>query len=33
MIGWTVAHTVAWSGGSDYVDQHLETVRWLLEAA
>jgi streptomycin 6-kinase len=30
-LGWTVAQTVAWSGGSDYVEQHLETVRWLLE--
>ena len=32
-LGWTVAQTVAWSGGSDYVDTHMETVRWLLEAA
>jgi streptomycin 6-kinase len=32
-LGWTVAQTVAWSGGSDYVDQHIETVRWLLEDA
>jgi streptomycin 6-kinase len=32
-LGWTVAQTVAWSGGSDYVDKHIETVRWLLEAA
>ena len=30
-IGWTVAHTVAWSGGHDYIDPHIETVRWLLE--
>ena len=30
-LGWTVAQTVAWSGGSDYVGQHIETVRWLLE--
>jgi streptomycin 6-kinase len=29
--GWTIAQTVAWSGGSDYVDIHIETVRWLLE--
>lgn len=29
--GWTIAQTVAWSGGSDYVDAHMETVRWLLE--
>ena len=32
-LGWTVAQTVAWSGGSDYVDMHVETVRWLLEDA
>jgi len=32
-LGWTVAQTVAWSGGSDYVEQHVETVRWLLEEA
>jgi streptomycin 6-kinase len=32
-LGWTVAHTVAWSGGSDYIETHIETVRWLLEAA
>jgi streptomycin 6-kinase len=31
--GWTIAQTVAWSGGSDYVTQHIETVRWLLEDA
>ena len=30
---WTVAQTVAWSGGSDYIETHLETVRWLLEGA
>jgi streptomycin 6-kinase len=29
--GWTIAQTVAWSGGSDYVDIHMETVQWLLE--
>src|SRR6266436_1469237 len=29
--GWTIAQTIAWSGGSDYVDIHMETVRWLLE--
>jgi streptomycin 6-kinase len=28
--GWTIAQTVAWSGGSDYVDEHMETVEWLL---
>ena len=29
--GWTIAQTIAWSGGSDYVDTHMETVQWLLE--
>jgi streptomycin 6-kinase len=28
--GWTIAQTVAWSGGSDYVSQHIEVVEWLL---
>jgi streptomycin 6-kinase len=28
--GWTIAQTVAWSGGSDYVDEHMATVEWLL---
>jgi streptomycin 6-kinase len=32
-LGWTVAQTVAWSGGSDFIDTHMETVQWLLEAA
>jgi streptomycin 6-kinase len=32
-LGWTVAQTVAWSGGSDYIDTHIETVQWLLEEA
>jgi streptomycin 6-kinase len=31
--GWTIAQTVAWSGGSDYVDVHMETVQWLMEDA
>jgi streptomycin 6-kinase len=31
--GWTIAQTVAWSAGSDYVETHVETARWLLEAA
>ncbi|MEP7225523.1 MAG: aminoglycoside phosphotransferase family protein [Actinomycetota bacterium] len=31
-LGWTVAQTVAWSGGSDYIDTHIETVHWLLDA-
>jgi streptomycin 6-kinase len=30
--GWTIAQTVAWSGGSFYVAEHMETVSWLLEA-
>ena len=32
-LGWTVAQTVAWSAGRDYVPSHVETVRWLLEEA
>lgn len=28
--GWTIVQTVAWSGGSDYVETHMDTVRWLL---
>jgi streptomycin 6-kinase len=32
-LGWTVAQTVAWSGGSDLVATHVETVNWLLEEA
>ena len=32
-VGWTVLHTVAWSGGDDYVNPHIEAVRWLLEDA
>lgn len=28
--GWTIAQTIAWSGGSDYVRPHMETVEWLL---
>jgi len=32
-LEWTVAQTVAWSGGSDFVATHVETVEWLLEAA
>jgi streptomycin 6-kinase len=28
--GWTIGQTIAWSGGSDYVDTHVETVQWLL---
>jgi streptomycin 6-kinase len=33
VIGWTVAHTVAWSGGDDYWPDAMETVRWLLDEA
>jgi streptomycin 6-kinase len=29
--GWTIGQTIAWSGGSDYVEMHVETVRWLLD--
>jgi streptomycin 6-kinase len=29
--GWTIGQTVAWSGGSDHVETHVETVRWLLD--
>jgi streptomycin 6-kinase len=32
-LAWTVAHTVAWSGSSEYDDPHLEAARWLLEDA
>jgi streptomycin 6-kinase len=32
-LGWTVAQTVAWSGGSEFIATHLETVDWLLEQA
>jgi streptomycin 6-kinase len=31
--GWTIAQTLAWSGGSDYIAPHVETVHWLLEDA
>ena len=31
--GWTIAQTVAWSGGSEVIETHMETVRWLLEDA
>jgi len=31
--GWTIAQTIAWSGGSDYVESHMQTVQWLLEDA
>jgi streptomycin 6-kinase len=33
-LGWTVAQTVAWSGGgTHYWEPHVETVHWLLEDA
>jgi streptomycin 6-kinase len=28
--GWVIVQTVAWSGGRDYVDEHMEVVEWLL---
>jgi streptomycin 6-kinase len=30
--GWTIAQTVAWSGGSDVIRTHLDIATWLLEA-
>jgi len=32
-LGWTVAQTVAWSGGAERYEPHLQVVRWLLEEA
>jgi streptomycin 6-kinase len=29
--GWTIGQTIAWSGGDDHVDEHVEVVRWLVE--
>jgi streptomycin 6-kinase len=29
--GWAVSQTVAWSFDSDYLPQHIETARWLLD--
>ena len=29
--GWTVGQTIAWSGGDDHVEEHVEVVKWLLE--
>jgi streptomycin 6-kinase len=29
--GWTVAQTAVWSGGSDYIAEHVEAAQWLLE--
>jgi streptomycin 6-kinase len=31
--GWTIGQTMAWAFDSDYIPEHLETVRWLLEDA
>ena len=31
--GWTIAQTIAWSGGSDYVESHMQAVQWLMEDA
>ena len=31
--GWTIAQTLAWAYDSDWHERHVETVRWLLEAA
>jgi streptomycin 6-kinase len=28
--GWVIVQTVSWSGGADYVDEHMEVVEWLL---
>ena len=28
--GWTIAQTIAWSGASDWIETHMETVEWLL---
>jgi streptomycin 6-kinase len=30
--GWALAQTVAWSFDGDYISQHIETARWLLDA-
>jgi streptomycin 6-kinase len=27
--GWTIVQTVAWSRGSDYIEEHMETVEWI----
>jgi streptomycin 6-kinase len=32
-LGWTVAQTVAWSGGDNRYEPHMEIASWLLEAA
>jgi streptomycin 6-kinase len=30
--GWTIGQTIAWSGCGDYIAEHVQVVRWLLEA-
>lgn len=30
--GWAIAQTVAWAFDSEYLPQHIETARWLLDA-
>jgi streptomycin 6-kinase len=32
-LGWTVAQTVAWSGGADLIPTHIDVAEWLLEEA
>ena len=29
---WTIAQTIAWAIGSDYLERHVQTARWLLQA-
>jgi streptomycin 6-kinase len=31
--GWTIAQTLAWAYDSEWHERHVETVRWLVEAA
>ena len=31
--GWTIAQTLAWAYDSDWHERHVQTVRWLVEAA
>ena len=31
--GWTIGQTLAWAVDSHYLPQHVQTVRWLLDAA
>jgi streptomycin 6-kinase len=32
-LGWTIVQTAAWSGGSDYIEEHMEIAHGLLEDA